>query len=205
MKRFLMIFLFVVACALTSSGQTAAGRWYIGGGLSFPLAPDQFYDYWKQGYQVTAGMEFPGSSEFTQMILLDANYFPFDQTRFFKRAGITNSSTTVKGATTLLFTLAYCFRYTFLDYSSFQPSFFAGVGCSGSMVSSSTIEYPNAQATAGSRNSFMVAVPLGGSVRVYEENGAGVDLNFTYTLSLLRKETSNGNYSSLKVIYSFTP
>lgn len=58
----------------------------VGGGLSFPLNPDDFTNNWKMGTTFSGGLEFPidiGNGEnFSLLGIFDYNSFPFDEAGF---------------------------------------------------------------------------------------------------------------------------
>jgi hypothetical protein len=151
------------------------------------------------------GAEFSSQTRFLQLITAEVNYFPFDQERFLKRLGIDNGRTTISGSAAYFLSLTYLIKYPFTEYSSFQPAFFAGLGCASSIRSSATIEYPNYPVSQETKSSVVAIVPFGVSIRVYERQRHVVEVNFTYTIGLSKSQTVNSNYSCLKLDYSFAP
>jgi hypothetical protein len=206
MRRNVFLFLFIVVCFQLSMAQMGeVERWHLGGGVVFPTAPDQFYDYWKQGYQVIGGAEFSSSTRFIQIITAEFNYFPFDQERFLKRLGISNGSITINGSTTLMFSFEYLFKYPFIEYRSYQPSVFAGLGCLDILRTSTSVEYPYYPVSQESKNSIVAIIPFGASIKVFQREGKEIEVTFTYTIGLSKNQNINSNYTSLKLDYSFAP
>ena len=179
-------------------------RCHLSAGLTFPVSPDQFYDYWKLGFQVMGGAELPGQSRYIQFITAEVNYFAFDQQRFLKRTGIENSNTPISGAGTYIFGLAYLIRYPFIEYQTYRPTFFAGLGVTDILRSTATIDYLNDPITQGSYNSIVATVPFGISIRVFENGDNAVELNFTYSIAFPKKDDVNSNFTCLKIDYIFS-
>ena len=200
----LVIALVVIFC---QQGRAQAGdvnRWHLAAGLTFPASPDQFYDYWKQGFQISGGAEFSSQTRFIQFITAEVNYFAFDEQRFLKRIGIENSNTPISGAGTYIFGLTYLIRYPFIEYQSYRPTFFAGLGVTDILRSTATIDYLNDPITQGSYNSIVATVPFGISIRVLENGDNAVELNFTYSIAFPKKDDINSNFTCLKIDYIFS-
>jgi len=201
----LVIALVVIFC---QQGRAQAGdvnRWHLAAGLTFPASPDQFYDYWKQGFQISGGAEFSSQTRFIQFITAEADYFAFDQDRFLARIGLEHTNTPVSGAGTYVFGLAYLIRYPFVEYASFRPTFFAGVGCADVYRSSATVDYPNDLVNQDGYNGFNATIPIGASIEVFESGDKAVEVNFTYTFGIPKSDRVNSNFSCLKIDYSFAP
>jgi hypothetical protein len=180
-------------------------RWHLSAGLTFPSSPDQFYDYWKQGFQIMGGAELPGQSRYIQYITAEVNYFAFDQQRFLQRIGLENTNTPMSGAGTYSFAFAYLIRYPFIEYQTFRPTIFAGVGFSDIYRSSATIGYPNYTVSQDSYNSVVATIPIGASIMVFESGDKGIEVNFTYSFGIPKNDKVNSNFSCFKVDYSFGP
>jgi hypothetical protein len=205
MRYFIMLCLLVCLMVQLSLAQYEdITRWHISAGVVVPTAPEQFYDYWKGGFQVMGGFELTGRPEFFQMVTAEANYIVFDQQRFFKRLGIENTNSSVSGAATYIFSVSYLFKYSFVEYKSFRPSFFAGIGCSDIFRSSAHIQYSSFPVTQAGKNSIVASVPLGASIVVFQRENNIVELNFTYTIGLSKSQIVNSNYACLKLDYSFS-
>jgi hypothetical protein len=203
--RYLLFFLIGVSFQYSEAQETTINRWHVAGGMTIPSSPAQFYDYWKNGFQVMGGAELSSESRYIQFITAEINYFPFDQSRFLKRLGIENSGSSVNGAGTFIFSAAYFIRYSFIEYQSFRPTFFAGVSLSDIYRSSATMEYPNFPVTESSDNSFAVGIPFGFSFMVYQRGDNEIEVNYTYSLGILKNANANSTFTCLKIDYSFSP
>jgi hypothetical protein len=179
-------------------------RWHLGAGVTFAASPDEFYDYWKQGFQVVGGAEFSSQTRYFQFITAEIDYFAFDKQRFLQRIGLENSNIPISGAGTYIFALSYLIRYPFIEYQSYRPTFFAGVGCEDIFRSTANIEYPNFPVTQESYNSIVATVPLGGSIMVFQSGDKAIELNFTYTFGFPKHQKINSNFTCLKFDYSFS-
>lgn len=200
MRRIFLLSSFVIVlCQFASAQEGFIDRWHVGGGLAFPSAPDQFYDYWKQGYQLFGAVELSGESKFVQVISFELSYFPFDAGRFLKRSGVDPASTTVSGSKGIIVSAAYLIKYTFTDYPEFQPAFFAGLGGASSFRTSATIEYVRYKGTQESTNSVIPVIPFGATVKLYEGESNIVEVSLSHTLGLSKKQTTNSNYTSLRL------
>lgn len=60
----------------------------LGGGVAFPLNPDDFTNNWKMGTTIGGGLEFPigdgDDGNFSLLGIIEANSFPFDEAGFIK-------------------------------------------------------------------------------------------------------------------------
>jgi hypothetical protein len=202
---FLLIVLVVIIYQQGSAQVGEVNRWHLAAGLTFPASPDQFYDYWKQGFQIAGGAEFSGQTRFIQLLTAEIDYFAFDQDRFLTRIGLGHTNTPVSGAGTYVFSLAYLIRYPFIEYTSFRPTFFAGVGCANIYRSSATVDYLNYPVNQGSYNAFIATIPIGASIEVFESGDKAVEVNFTYSFGIPKNDRVNSNFSCLKIDYSFAP
>ena len=81
---------------------------------------------------------------------------------------------------------------------SFRPTFFAGVGCAEIYRSSATVQYPNDNVNAGSYNAVIATIPIGGSIMVYDGGDKAVEVNFTYTFGIPKKDQVNSNFTCFK-------
>lgn len=204
MKRnALIVLLMVVGFHYGISNDFGVERWHLAGGLVFPAAPDQFYDYWKQGYQIVGGVEFSSQSRFVQVISAEVDYFPFDQSRFLKRLGITTGQTNIRGSNAINLSLSYLIKYPFTEYEHFQPAIFAGIGCLSCLRTSASLQYTDYSVLQGSSNSVVASIPFGLSVRLLEGAASALDVNFAYTYGLTKRQTINSNYTSVRLDYSF--
>jgi len=179
-------------------------RWHVSAGITLPSSPDQFYDYWKQGFQIMGGVELPGQSRYIQYITAEVNYFAFDQQRFLQRIGLANSNIPTSGAATFSFAFAYLVRYTFIEYQTFRPTFFAGIGCEDIYRSSATIDYPNYTVSQEGQNSITATIPFGAAIMLFERKDKAIEVNFTYSLGFPKKENINSSFSCFKIDYLFS-
>ncbi len=200
-RQLILILVLAVALAGTSiAGTPMVVRWHVGGGVVFPSGPDQFYDYWKTGYQVGAGIELFLSSRFHHVITLEGGYFPFDKERFLKRLGLEDGNTSVDGASTFVIDMTFVAKYIFTEYDNLQPAVFAGLGVAGQNQLSATVNYSGYVVTSDAKSSLFLSFPLGASVMLYHHDPNALDLMLCYTIGV----ANYPNYAGLRLDYSFS-
>ena len=98
MKRFsiMLAALLVLASAVAAQAQVKPVV-YAGGGISTPMAPDFFSDYWGMGYNVGGGLgiQINPSIEVTGSVFF--NSFPLDDEKLIEDAGASGEGVTVDG------------------------------------------------------------------------------------------------------------
>ena len=84
------IMLLVFALATTTLSSEIKPAIYVGGGMSMPLSPDFFKDYWKMGFGGGGGVGFA----FSPVVEVGANFayssFALDEDKFLAAAGLTS-------------------------------------------------------------------------------------------------------------------
>ena len=130
----------VVVVVLAFSGSALAGEMkpavYVGGGISMPLSPDFFKDYWKMGFGGGGGVGFA----FSPVVEVGANFayssFALDEDKFLAAAGLTseimdlyNISVDISGFDMSAMEFLAYVKYTFnTGESKFKPYLTSTVG-----------------------------------------------------------------------------
>lgn len=98
MKRFLIVLAaFVVLASAVAAEAQVKPVVYAGGGISMPMAPEFFSDYWGMGYNVGGGLgiQINPSIEVTGSLFFNA--FPLDKDKLIEDAGASGEDVTVDG------------------------------------------------------------------------------------------------------------
>lgn len=139
---------------------SAQTRVRFGGGLSYPVQPTQFYDYWKPGISVTAGMVRPMNDRFALLYSAEYHRSSVDDERFFKRIRVKPEDAVMEGAASNLMLLAGNVRYLFNPGNTWRAYGTIGLGVLYSSVGEVVVQYPSYTAGAEGESSILLALPV---------------------------------------------
>ncbi len=101
----------------------------LGGGLSIPLNPNDFSDYWTAGFNGVAGLGFEISEGVIISGSIGYNIFPLNEDEFLKDAGLSNSGISTEGGSTSILFLSANFKGVLTPSSkSARPYLTGGIG-----------------------------------------------------------------------------
>ena len=112
MRKLTCVLLTIVAITSLAWSQPEL---YLGGGVAFPAGPSTFKDYWKMGYNGTAGIGFSFAPGLSAIFTASYSSFPIDESGIIAKAGIPSAaSVNVDGGTVTALDFAGNIKYSFM-------------------------------------------------------------------------------------------
>lgn len=181
-------------------GQTfTLDQFQISAAYSVPYAPEQFYDYWNDGFGVQAAAVFSTVNSMQGLISADVNRFAFDENRFYRKLGLTANVPAVDGGATTIASVSGLLRYGVPGYETVLPFVSAGLGIQYAHKGEITISYPFAPVTDAASGSIGIILPVGASVEFSYKERFDVVVSLQHTLNIIKKDESNSDFSQLRI------
>lgn len=194
MKSFFIFFLTIISTLLTMRAQMLSpDNVSAGFGTFLPTYPQQFYDYWKNGYGITVRAAYGKETSIEKALTLDFGYFPFDKVRFNKKLGIDMEQADIDGGATSMFSLSGDLRYLIPGYENVLPYAFIGAGVMYSRVSEVTVNYVFAPAVQESRGMFAGFIPVGAYLEYPYSDVLILFLEAKHTYKIVGSKESHSN------------
>ena len=185
MKNLLYIVLAVIIfCSLSFSqggGRDKKAELYIGGGLSFPMSPEEFSDYWSMGFNAGGGVGYRFGPNFSGNAYFSYNSFSLDEDEFL---GGTSSEVDISGGTvSIILVTANLKALLIADPRQVTPYLLAGLGLFSLSVSDVTISYMGYEYsgdTSDSESAFGIVfgggvdIPVSPTIKVFLEVGYAI-------------------------------
>ncbi len=200
-KSFTVIFILCVMISTVVLSQTWTPNEYsYRAGVSFPAAPQRFYDYWKTGFGIGGGIGFPVTT--TVSFLLSGEYarFSLDKDRFFKGIHLSSDGNSISGATTNIVGFSGVYRYFPERQPQPIPIYFIGGGAIVlSSVGSSSANYSGYTVSQGGEFYFVVSAVAGGGLLFTINPTTSWYIEGEYYFGLLRSAHANSNFTQLSI------
>ncbi len=167
MRKILIVL--IAAAWLSGTADAASYRYLFNAGISYPVAPKNFNDYWKIGFNLGVGFERKISDGWYGQVYFDYNTFAIDDSKYTKSKGYFESGLSVEGgAASILVVSANLKRMMARARSGEAPYLIGGIGiyrfsiATGSFAAAdTTVEIPNS-----SQNTVGMNVGVGVDVRI---------------------------------------
>lgn len=163
---------------------------YFNTGISFPISPEEFSDYWSLGFNVGGGVGYSISNMFSLRGLLDYNSFSFDEDTFLKDLGVSGSGVTVDGLSASIFTFTVNAKSFFSSTpGTVAPYTTLGLGYFNLALSDVTVSYQGASQSVdfGSESGFNMI--FGGGLD-FNVGSIDIFLELDYGASFTKGETT---------------
>jgi len=174
MKKLILVSVFLLAFVATSAAQQPMKPViYAGGGLSMPIGPTVFKDYWKMGVGFGGGIGIQAKPGTELIAKFFYNSFGFDWDKFFTDNSITG--VTGEGTDFQAIEFGVDAKYLFGQAPTFKPFLVAGVG----MVN---VKFTDAKMTG----TTTATVPLSGfsETKLSVSGGIGSEYMISPTMAL---------------------
>ncbi len=141
MKKLVLVAFLIIAVAATCSAEQKLNPvLYLGGGISMPIGPQVFKDYWKMGVGFGGGIGFQLNPNMELIADIYYNQFSFDDSKFLSDIGVTGAS--VDGLEFKMLEVMADFKYAFTSgqgESKFKPFLIGGVGIGAAKFADATV------------------------------------------------------------------
>lgn len=175
MKKALLVFAAVVLCASMAMAQSQAKPViYLGGGLSMPLGPTEFKDYWKMGFGFGGGVGVSVGPQIELIGKVSYNMHSFDSDKLLsdlEAEGEDVTGVTIDGGDIKILAFGADFKYIFTagEEAKFKPFMIAGLGMANLKYTDVTV----------SDETLEITIPSGSTTEFALSGGAGFDYMFS--------------------------
>lgn len=148
----------------TTGGVAYKTEFYINSGVSFPIGPDEFSDYWRMGYNFGGGMGIPVSSNIILIGYFQYNSFRFDDDEFLQDWGLTGYGISISGGEASIMTISGTIKATLGQTPlPMRPYLCGGVGFFKLSIGDITVYdgYSSETAEGDSENAFSILFGAG--------------------------------------------
>ena len=111
---------------------------YLGGGVTFPLSPKEFSDYWNMGYNLEISLDFGISPIVYLGLEIDYNSFGFNGEKLFKDAGFGSYNFTISGGEASILSAMFDLKIALVK-GAFQPYILLGIGYNNLETNDATV------------------------------------------------------------------
>jgi hypothetical protein len=191
--------LLLLCCSGLWAQTFSLDQFHVSGGYSVPYAPEQFYDYWKDGFGVQAAAVYTTGNAVQGMISAEVNRFAFDENRFFRKLGLTEDVPSVEGGAVTLASLSALLRYHIPGYEVVRPFISGGLGLQYAHTGEVAITYPFAPVTDAAQGSIGVILPVGASVEFSYKGKFDMIVGLHHTINIAKQSDSNSDFSQLRI------
>lgn len=168
-------------------------------GLSSPVAPRVFYDYWRNGVSIGIHQSFGIEKDYYFGIGGEYNSFGFETERFFKKINITEKNGTVDGPVSTLITGYGTLNYPLPAVYECTLVPYIGLGVMYISVGEGSVRYMFKETTTPADSKILLCIPYG--AKVYYPIDAGLDgvLEVKMNLGMTKEQTKNTDYTSVRI------
>ena len=200
MKSFsVLCVLFASVVTITDAQLSGPNEFFVRGGMVYPVSPQSFTDYWKNGFAFGAGVGMPFDKSTSLLISLDYARFSFDQARLLRYFSLPAAGNSISGASTALFLLSAHFKVSQLIFESVPIYVSGGVGLAYSTVAATTVTYSDYSATAQPISRLSVDLAPGIGLEYPLQDRFTVFAEARHYWAVLRKADANAGFSQLSI------
>lgn len=204
MKRVLYISIIAVMVFCKLDAQfSIPQKIYLQGGFSFPYAPQQFFDYWKDGYGVEVSGIYDYEKPFDYTFSIGYSFFQIDRGRILKKLKLGDESIAIQGAESHIINMYWMGRYLVPGYETIMIYGLLGGGFSYSMTASSSVDYVYHSVKKDASSHGTLIFPIGFSIEK-EIKGNNWIFEFKQFISPTKAQTINTDYTAVRVGLAFS-
>lgn len=195
--------LFLIVCYFLPmeemlSQASSPERIYIQGGIAFPVAPLQFYDYWQNGYGTTITRIFGFDQSYDHSLTLEYHRFLFHNDRFADRLNLSDKTIPITGAITHSVDFYWSVRYRIPGYKIFAYYCFIGLGVAYSNITEGIVEYRFSTVTKNGQQHLAAIVPVGTHIEK-EFKGINWVAEAKYVIGISKDQSNNTDFTSISL------
>lgn len=166
MKKIIFgLFLFLASIANAFAQGTNKPEFYGNSGISFPIGPDEFSDYWRMGFNFGGGIGYPISPNLSLVGYFDFNNFRFDDDKYLRDYGFAGYGISISGGEASIITLSGNLKATLhTTTSSVHPYLWGGIGFFKLSIGDITIYGPGGAVSVEGDSESAFSVLVGGGI-----------------------------------------
>jgi opacity protein-like surface antigen len=189
-KLFSIFFVVLLLCSLSFS-QDKKAELYIGGGLSFPMQPEEFSDFWSMGFNFGGGLGYIFSPNFSGNAYLSYNTFGLNDDEFLETLNAPSGVTLSGGSVSIIVVTANIKALLIANPNQVTPYLLAGVGLFSLSTSDVTVSYQGSQQTGNTSNSeSALGLVFGGGVDIPVSPTLKIFLEIGYAMGFTEGEST---------------
>ena len=166
MKTCYFVIVFFVFLSSITFSQDKKAEIFINGGISIPLSPEAFSDYWSMGYNIGGGAGYRFLPNLSGSLSLGYNSFAFNEEGFLESVGLSGYGVDVDGADATILMVTANVKFSLAPTAPLSPYLIGGIGFSNVTTEDISFSYlGQIYAEEGSSESTFGAII-----------GAGVDI-----------------------------
>lgn len=199
MKTYSYIVLTLLCFSYSSAQIFSPDQVQITAGISLPTFPNEFYDYWMNGYGISGEFVFKTERQFDGTLSISYDRFAFDKVNFFKKLWLEENQPSFSGAVSSIATIGANVRYLIPGYKTVRPFVSAGIVLLYSYVSESTIGYEYSPVIQGTKSSSDLSIPIGASLEYSFKENIDIVVAAKHYYGMLGKKNDNTNFTTVRV------
>lgn len=198
MKRIAIAIVILVAFASTLSAQEGAAQEeagkisvYVNSGVSLPMNPEIFSDYWKMGFNFGGGVGYSFTPNLSVVGSFGYNSFAFDEDGFLDAFGMGETGISVDGASASIITGSASIKASFLPAgSAVSPYGIAGAGLFKLTLSETTVSYMGISETVPEVSETKAGAHFGAGLDYMLNEKIGLFIEGIYGIGLTEGEST---------------
>lgn len=130
MKTCYFVIVFFVFLSSITFSQDKKAEIFINGGISLPISPESFSDYWSMGYNIGGGAGYRFLPNLSGSLSLGYNSMVFDEEGFLKDIGLGGYGLAVEGADATILMVTANVKFSLVPTAPLSPYLIGGIGFS---------------------------------------------------------------------------
>lgn len=180
MRAFVSILLICFSVSIVRA-QDKSATLQFSAGLSVPVSPDAFTDYWNPGYNLGGGFAYYFTPMFSIQTYFDYNSFSLDDDSILEDAGLEYSNVIVSGGNISIINISANIQYNIISVErKVSPYIFAGLGyyhlASKDLLMSDS--YDSITLDGDSEDAFLINFGVGMQVNIVDNFSLFGDLRY---------------------------
>jgi len=192
MKRFACALLVLaVCCTARSQDMTRGVIILLNSGVSFPVRPAEFTDFWNPGLNLGFGMGYTFSPIFSFLGEFDYNNFTFDGEEFLKSTGVTGSGYSITGGSATALSLTANVKATApLQGVGLKPYLIAGAGLFNLSTADAIVTQGGQSVVNEGESETALSVLVGGGVDIPVGNRIEIVVQLEYVIGFTNNNST---------------
>lgn len=178
---------------------TSPDQFMINAGMSIPAAPEQFSDFWNDGFHIGVNSLYTARYPYVGKLSLEYNRFSFDESQLNKKLDMTSGTATVSGAGSTIVRFSTGMNYYFQADPMFEPFVSAGLSLSYLSISEATVTYPYSVKTQGSSYKIYIGGSFSGGVSHSLSKDLDLVLSIDRVMGFKKDKSINTDYFTITI------
>lgn len=175
----------------TPFSQHKKAELYIGGGLSFPMSPEIFSDYWSMGFNFGGGIGYKFGRNISGNAYFSYTSFPLNESKFLDDLNAPSEVNISGGSASVILVTANIKALLIANPNQVTPYLLSGLGLFSLSTSDVTVSYQGYQQIANTSNSESAfGIVFGGGVDIPVSPTIKVFLEIGYVIGFTEGEST---------------